>query len=366
MFGQPQGGFGGFGANTGGGLFGATVFKFKHMLKPAACDKHSLFLQSANKGANTGGGMFGQNSGGAGGGLFGQNTGGGLFGAPQNTGGGLFGGAAQGASPFGQNTGGGLFGQQPSSGGGLFGGNAGGGFGFGQSQGGGLFGQQSSGGGLFGQPSSGGGLFGGGGGGAFGQSSGGGLFGQPQTGGMFGQSSGGGLFGQNTGGGLFGQPAGGGGLFGAAGGGFGGAVSGTTNKMQEIIDQETKLKYGHIGAMDCYKNKSFEEPCPQSHLVTRMCCRVCCLSYERLRMEDYQANRLQAGQGRSVHITFDQLCGWQLLFPTGSPSMLTVSLSLWLSASGFRRSPSWWPWWWGCEPFRCNFCWRPLRTEHWR
>jgi len=45
--------------------------------------------------------------------------------------------------------------------------------------------------------------------------------------------------------------------------------------MQEIIDQESTLKYGHIGVMYCYKNKSFEE----------------------LRMEDYQANRLQAGQG---------------------------------------------------------------------
>eukprot|EP00439_Symbiodinium_sp_Y106_P074059 s1098_g14.t1 len=39
--------------------------------------------------------------------------------------------------------------------------------------------------------------------------------------------------------------------------------------------EETKLKYAHLGVMDCYKNKSFEE----------------------LRMEDYQANRLQAGQG---------------------------------------------------------------------
>ena len=43
------------------------------------------------------------------------------------------------------------------------------------------------------------------------------------------------------------------------GGGFGGTATGTTTKMQEIIDQETKLKYGHIGVMDSYKNKSFEE-----------------------------------------------------------------------------------------------------------
>jgi hypothetical protein len=78
-------------------------------------------------------------------------------------------------------------------------------------------------------------------------------------GGMFGQSSGGGLFGQpSSGGGLFGQPAQGG-MF---GGGFGGTATGTTTKMQEITDQETKLKYAHIGVMDCYKNKSFEEPMP--------------------------------------------------------------------------------------------------------
>ena len=72
-------------------------------------------------------------------------------------------------------------------------------------------------------------------------------------------SGGGGLFGQSSGGGgLFGHPAQGG-MF---GGGVGGTATGTTMKMQEITDQETKLKYAHIGVMDCYKNKSFEEPMP--------------------------------------------------------------------------------------------------------
>lgn len=74
--------------------------------------------------------------------------------------------------------------------------------------------------------------------------------------------------------------------------------------MQDIIDQETKLKYAHIGVMDCYKNKSFEELDPQ--LVAKLLCVCLCvhvcsgLSFfrGRLRMEDYQANRLQAGQGR--------------------------------------------------------------------
>ena len=168
--------------------------------------------------------------------MFGANSGGGMFG---NSGGGLFG--AQ-SSPFG-NTGGGMFGAQPNSGGGLFGS---GGFGFGQT---GTQGVQNQ------APNS--GLFGG-----FGQSqASGGMFGQP-SGGLFGQSSSGGLFGQPTSGsGLFGQPTQSG-MFGG-GGGFGGTATGTTTKMQEIVDQETKLKYAHIGIMDCYKNKSFEELGPQ-------------------------------------------------------------------------------------------------------
>lgn len=47
---------------------------------------------------------------------------------------------------------------------------------------------------------------------------------------------------------------------------------------QATIDHETLLRYGHIGVMDCYRNKSFEE----------------------LRTEDYAAGRLQAGRGQQV------------------------------------------------------------------
>ncbi|KAF7193340.1 hypothetical protein HII31_05319 [Pseudocercospora fuligena] len=254
---------GGFGASTGGGLFGS------QQNKPAG----GLFGNTASSGTTTGGfgstapasgGLFGSNNNqqqstgfgntNTGGGLFGSNnnqtqnkpafggfgqsttntTGG--FGSSTNTGGGLFGNT----SNTNTNTGGGLFGSnnqqqtQQNQGGGLFGSstNTGGGL-FGNNQAkpatGGLFGNNTAtntntGGGLFGsnnnqqQQNTGGGLFGS----TANTNTGGGLFGnnnqqQNKPGGLFGSSTtntntGGGLFGSgtqqnNTGGSLFGGGA---------------------------------------------------------------------------------------------------------------------------------------------------------------
>ncbi|KAL1662278.1 nucleoporin autopeptidase-domain-containing protein [Schizophyllum commune] len=219
---QPSTGFGGFGANNqqnqakplfGGTTTGTTGF--------GATSGGGLFGQTQNQQNTTpatGGGLFG-GGGNTGGGLFGNNnnnqqqnqpaTGGGLFGNTNNNttsntgGGGLFGGGGglfgannnnqnqnqQQGSAFGGG-GGGLFGAKPAQpnqpSGGLFGGNTGGGGLFGNNNnnqqsntGGGLFGglgqstnnQQNQGNSLFGQKpaqpamgqsTSGGGLFGGG------------------------------------------------------------------------------------------------------------------------------------------------------------------------------------------------------------
>jgi len=55
-------------------------------------------------------------------------------------------------------------------------------------------------------------------------------------------------------------------------------ITGTIIKMRTIVDDELGMSYAHIGAMDYYKKKSFEE----------------------LRWEDYQADRLHPSSGADV------------------------------------------------------------------
>jgi len=56
-------------------------------------------------------------------------------------------------------------------------------------------------------------------------------------------------------------------------GGFHGAVSvatGTVTAMLPITDPQEGLRYAHIGAMDCYRNKSFEELRMEDYLAFRV------------------------------------------------------------------------------------------------
>jgi nuclear pore complex protein Nup98-Nup96 len=207
-----------------------------------------------------------------------QQQPGGLFGQPQTT-----------SSPFGAapplpgsqpgaTTGGGLFGAAPTpTSSSLFGASQ-----PAQPSTGGLFGQPSAAPSPFGQPAPTGGMFGQ----------------QPaQTGGFFGATSQPttsptpSAFGPLAGTSPFGAPA---------PGGLGGTGGTSVQKYQTTRDQELNMRLVSITAMDCYKNKSFEE----------------------LRWEDYQANRSQPGGGVG---TSPAPTGWGSQPATGTGGLFGAS-----------------------------------------